>query len=238
MRWLRRLHYWLNRRRMEDALREEMDTHRAMREAAMAGRGLADPKAASRRALGNASLARDDARDVWIWPWLDGLVRDAKFTLRWMRRRPGFAGTCIATIAIGTGALASVLSVVHVVLLSPPPYPNHARIVQIGQVSKGRLLDEVSPAEVVALAQHGGAIESVTMAWSSSVSLSGGSLPERGRMVFTDSRAFTMLGTPPEIGHCHRVLARVSPSPEHASEACRIFDELGMSFWSTRVALR
>ena len=46
------------------------------------------------------------------------------------------------------------------------------------------------------------------------------------------------LATPPEIGHCHRVLARVSPSPEHASEARRIFDELGMPFWSARVALR
>jgi len=202
MRWLRRLHYWLNRRRIEDALREEMETHRALREAALAERGESTPAAASRRALGNVALAQDDARDVWIWPWLDGVVRDAKFALRWMRRRPGFAGTCIATIAIGTGALASVLSVVHAVLLSPPPYPNHARIVQIAQVSptSGRLLDELSAADVLALRQRGGAIENVTTAWSSAVSLSGGSLPERGRMVFTDSRAFAMLGTPPAIG--------------------------------------
>ncbi|MET0850880.1 MAG: adenylate/guanylate cyclase domain-containing protein [Candidatus Rokuibacteriota bacterium] len=41
------------------------------------------------------------------------------------------------------------------------------------------------------------------------------------------------LGAPPEIGHCHRVLARVSP--EHAASARRIFDELGMAFWSARV---
>src|SRR5215510_5560333 len=184
MRWLRRLHYWLNRRQMEDALREEMETHRAMREASLAERGEADPARASRRAFGNAALAHDDARDVWIWPWLDGLVRDTKFTTRWMRRRPGFAITCIATIAIGTGALTSVLSVVHVVLLGAPPYPNHARIVQIAQVSNNRLLDEVSAADVLALREHGGAIENVTMTWSSSVSLSGGSLPERARMVF------------------------------------------------------
>src|SRR5262249_39184990 len=146
MRWFRRLHYWLNRRRMEEALREEMATHRAMREASLAERGVADPAAASHRALGNVALAHDDARDVWIWPWLDGLVRDAKFTVRWMRRRPGFGLACVGTIAIGTGALASVLSVVHVVLLSAPPYPNHARIVQIAQVSNNRLLDEVSAA--------------------------------------------------------------------------------------------
>jgi class 3 adenylate cyclase/tetratricopeptide (TPR) repeat protein len=43
------------------------------------------------------------------------------------------------------------------------------------------------------------------------------------------------LGAPPEIGHRHRVLARVSPSSEHAASARRIFDELGMAFWSARV---
>jgi len=43
------------------------------------------------------------------------------------------------------------------------------------------------------------------------------------------------LGAPPEIGHCHRVLARVSPSSAHAASARRIFDELGMAFWSARV---
>jgi predicted ATPase len=43
------------------------------------------------------------------------------------------------------------------------------------------------------------------------------------------------LGAPPEIGHCHRVLARVSPSSDHAASARWIFDELGMTFWSARV---
>lgn len=43
------------------------------------------------------------------------------------------------------------------------------------------------------------------------------------------------LGAPPEIGHCHRVLAQLSPSSEHAARARRIFDELGMAFWSARV---
>jgi class 3 adenylate cyclase len=43
------------------------------------------------------------------------------------------------------------------------------------------------------------------------------------------------LGAPPEIGHCHRVLAHVAPSSEHALLARRIFGELGMEFWGARV---
>jgi hypothetical protein len=43
------------------------------------------------------------------------------------------------------------------------------------------------------------------------------------------------VGALPEIGHCHRVLAQVVPSPEHADAARQTFDELGMAFWSARV---
>jgi predicted ATPase/class 3 adenylate cyclase len=43
------------------------------------------------------------------------------------------------------------------------------------------------------------------------------------------------LGASPEIGHCHRVLAQVASSSEHAGAARRIFDQLGMTFWSARV---
>lgn len=43
------------------------------------------------------------------------------------------------------------------------------------------------------------------------------------------------LGAPPEIGHCHRVLARVTPSSEHAASARRIFDQHGMTFWSAHI---
>jgi class 3 adenylate cyclase/tetratricopeptide (TPR) repeat protein len=47
--------------------------------------------------------------------------------------------------------------------------------------------------------------------------------------------AALVLGAPPEIGHCHRVLARLSASSEHAASARRIFDQLGMAFWSASV---
>jgi len=45
------------------------------------------------------------------------------------------------------------------------------------------------------------------------------------------------LGARPEIAHCHALLARLSPSPssEHAASARRIFEELGMTFWSALV---
>ena len=54
-----------------------MEAHRVMREDALAREGVADAAAASRRALGNITLAQDDARDEWGWPRLDSLLREA-----------------------------------------------------------------------------------------------------------------------------------------------------------------
>ena len=228
MRWVRRISFWLQRRRMADELREEMETHRALREDALARDGAPDAAAGSRRALGNLALAQDDARDVWIWPWFDGLIRDCRYMMRSLVRRPVFAITCIGTVAIGTGALASVLSVVSVVLLSPPPYPNHARIVQIGQVVKGRIQDEVSPPDVRVLRDHASALEEVTTAWTSTVSLSGGELPERARMVYTDSRAFKVLGTAPVVGRV--------PSPADEAPDAPPIVVLGHVLWAQQFA--
>jgi hypothetical protein len=47
--------------------------------------------------------------------------------------------------------------------------------------------------------------------------------------------AAVKMGARPEIGHCHQVLARLAASSEHSAAARRIFDELGMAFWSARV---
>src|SRR6185436_2996596 len=42
------------------------------------------------------------------------------------------------------------------------------------------------------------------------------------------------LGARPEIGHCHMLLARLTEASEHRVAARKIFDELGMTFWSAR----
>jgi predicted ATPase/class 3 adenylate cyclase len=42
------------------------------------------------------------------------------------------------------------------------------------------------------------------------------------------------IGARPEIAHCHMLLARLAEASEHAVAARRVFDELGMSFWSAR----
>src|SRR4030095_6983024 len=101
---------WLNRRRLERDLAEELELHRAMKQQRLeqGGMTVADAKDSSRRALGNVTLAREDARAVWVWTWLDDFARDTIYALRSLRRSPAFATALILVTALGIGATTTV----------------------------------------------------------------------------------------------------------------------------------
>ena len=60
-----------------------------------------------------------------------GLAYDARSALRSLRRRPAFAATAVAIIALGIGVTVATFAVVDGVLLAPLPYRDPGRLVQI-----------------------------------------------------------------------------------------------------------
>ena len=52
------------------------------------------------------------------------LLRNLRYGLRGLRRRPGMTAAIIATLAIGIGATTAIYTVVYAVLIAPLPYPN------------------------------------------------------------------------------------------------------------------
>ena len=91
---LRRVWYVIRQRQFERDLAEEIEFHRAMaqRDLEQRGLGAATADRAARRLLGNTTLAREDSRGVWIWPWLESIWQDAAYAMRNLRRQPGFTG--------------------------------------------------------------------------------------------------------------------------------------------------
>ncbi len=52
------------------------------------------------------------------------LLRNLRYGIRGLRRRPGMTAAIIATLAIGIGATTAIYTVVYAILIAPLPYPN------------------------------------------------------------------------------------------------------------------
>ncbi len=117
MRLIRRLMYLLRQRRYERELAEELDFHRSKTGA---------------RDFGNVTLAREDARSVWVWRWAEEAWQDARYAVRSMRRQPVFAAAAIAIIALGMGATTCVFGLLDALVVRSLPVERPQRLVWLG----------------------------------------------------------------------------------------------------------
>lgn len=102
---LRRLHYLLNRRKLDAELESDMEFHREM--AANEGR----------QNFGNTLRLREHAREAWGWTWRDRLFQDLRYATRMLARLPGFTLTAVLVLAIGIGVNVSAFSLFNLVAL-------------------------------------------------------------------------------------------------------------------------
>jgi putative ABC transport system permease protein len=122
MRILRRLKHWRRFGANGAELEEELAHHRELIERDFAARGYsaAEAREAARRAMGNATLMREEARSVWLWPSLEAVWQDARITLRGLRRSSAFTAGVLLTFALGVGANAAMFSFIDRMMLRPP----------------------------------------------------------------------------------------------------------------------
>jgi predicted permease len=202
-RLLRRLQYWIHQRRLEQELAEEIETHRALKQKELETSGLPDREAAveSRRALGNALLAREDSRSTWITPWLDHMWQDIGYGLRQLRRNPGF--TCIAalTLAIGIGANAAIFTIVNGILLESLPYKDPGQLVLMFEHlpnSAGKF--GFSPPDFEFIRSASQSFSRIAAYRTGSYELSGAGQAERMTVARVSPDVFQVLGAAPSRG--------------------------------------
>src|SRR5205085_7730519 len=93
---------------------------------------------AARRAIGNISVAAEDARDAWRWRRLEEFGQDIAYAVRSFRRAPMFVATVVATIGVGLGLLVTVFTLFDAYVLRPLSVRDPAALYEVSWHSRDR----------------------------------------------------------------------------------------------------
>jgi putative ABC transport system permease protein len=131
--WLR-LKALFRKRRMDREMAEELEFHQAMLREKLLRQGVpeASVEGATRRVFGNSSRWHERLRELWQFRTLEDLRRDASFSIRLLRRSPGFTTVALLTLVLGVGANTSIFSLINGLLLRPLPVPHAEELAVLG----------------------------------------------------------------------------------------------------------
>jgi putative ABC transport system permease protein len=157
---------------------------------------------AAQRKLGNNARIREEIYTMNTIAVLDSLVRDFRYALRAMRRRPTFTIAAVLTLALGIGANTAVFSVVNGVLIKPLPYPDSEQLVSLGHIAPGFNSENLamSPTMYFTYRDENRTFQKVGLWSTGGQSVTGLGEPEQVRAAFVTYDMIQALGVQPMRG--------------------------------------
>ena len=131
---------------------------------------------------------------------IDTFYQDIRYSLRMMRRTPGFTYVAVLTIALGIGANTAIFSVVNAVLLRSLPYRDPDRLVMVRDYSMHGVSDLVSGLDFLEWRDQAKAFEQIAAYRADTVDLTGRGAPERLSAELVSANLFRALGIAPALG--------------------------------------
>jgi hypothetical protein len=195
--------WWRSREREQD-LERELHSDLELEAAEQRERGLsaAEAHAAARRAFGNTTLLKEEVQEMWGWRSIEQLARDVRFSLRTLRKSPGFVLFAVLALALGLGANSAIFSVVDGVLLRPLPFRNAGRLVEIWEDAShvGFPLAPLEPANFADLKHRNHVFQDMAALKNDLYALTGEGTPEQVEGSPITANLFPLLGVSPMLG--------------------------------------
>lgn len=198
--WLRTT---VRRSRMESEMDVELKFHIEAYAEDLVRKGLPREEAMRRARLefGGVERAKEECREARGVTFLESLAQDIRYSLRVLRKSPGFTAIAILTIALGIGATTAIFSLVDATLLHPLPYPHPEELVRVEDDLPGAGVTDagISIPEFKDL-RRSGIFQYVVLEIFGSANLTGVSQPSRMQYEGVLPAYFAMLGVKPELG--------------------------------------
>src|SRR6266540_3247108 len=134
---------------------------------------------------------------------MDTLLRDVRYGVRSLLKRPGFTAIALIALALGIGANTAIFSLVNAVLLQPLPFPEPDRLVWMwGNIRNGGNRASVSPLDFLDYRNQNKTFEHFAAMFSVPLPLNftGSGEPERLTAAGVTGNYFQALGVQPALG--------------------------------------
>ena len=131
---------------------------------------------------------------------MDTLIKDIRYGVRSLAKRPGFTAIAVLTLALGIGSSTAIFSVVDGVLLRPLPYPDADRLVQLREVSaKGGRMAFAEP-NFLDVRSRNHTLEGAAQYGGELTTIIGASEPVRALTMAVSTDFFAVIGVKPVLG--------------------------------------
>jgi putative ABC transport system permease protein len=159
---------------------------------------------------------------------METLLKDIRYGIRGLLKRPGFTAIALITLALGIGANTAIFSVVNAVLLRPLPFQDPERLVIVWEDATfaGFPHNTPAPANYVDWKTQNQSFTDMAASYETSFNLTGDGEPERVSTYGVTANFFPLFGVQPLLG-------RVFSTEEDRPGANRVA-MLSYSLWQSR----
>ncbi|MFC1791274.1 ABC transporter permease, partial [Gemmatimonadota bacterium] len=194
---------FFRKERVEAEMDEEMQFHLEKEVESNLQAGM-NPEEARRQALlafGGTDWNKERIRDERGGRLLEDVIRDLRFGLRNLRKRPVFALAAILTLSVGIGMTATMFTLVDAVVLRPLPGSNAQGLVYLElETEDGQMSTSPSPQLLRLVRDHASSFTRIEAYATEDFNLMVDGEPLRGSGARASTGFFDFLGVRPALG--------------------------------------
>lgn len=131
---------------------------------------------------------------------METLLKDIRYGIRGLLKRPGFTVVAIITLALGIGANTAIFSVVNAVVLRPLPYAEPDRLVTLWETMPGSDRRSVAPGNFVDWRTQNKSFQDMAATFYANFNLTSDGEPERIDGATITSNLMSLLGASAQLG--------------------------------------